>query len=150
MWSLPFLTSEHAALVKLIITHVAYGIPICTLLFRGYYQGMSTEMIESARLDGASFGRIYLRIVLPLSTPMFAVTLIYQFTQIWNDLLFALILVSSSSSSAAPVVLILSGLGESLSGTVFPLRMAGALIAAIPTLLVYIAFGEEFAKGVAT
>jgi len=76
--------------------------------------------------------------------------LIYQFTQIWNDLLFALILVSTESSPAAPVVLILAGLGESMEGQDFALRMAGAFIAALPTLIVYIMFGEEFAEGVAT
>jgi len=87
---------------------------------------------------------------LPLSGPMFAVVLIYQFTQIWNDLLFTLVLVSTESSPAAPVVLILAGLGTSMEGQDFALRMAGAFIAALPTLAVYIMFGEEFAEGVAT
>jgi glucose/mannose transport system permease protein len=135
-------------IIEMIVTHVAYGLPICTLLFRSYYKNMDEEMIESARLDGASLRRVYRRIVLPLSRPMFAVVLIYQFTQIWNDLLFALILISSGD--AAPAVLILSGLGLSQSGINFPLQMAGAFITAIPTLAVYILFGEEFAEGVAT
>ena len=141
---------DYAGTVEMIVTHVAYGIPICTILFRSYYKNMSVEMIESARLDGASMRAVYRRIVLPLSTPMFAVVLIYQFTQIWNDLLFALILISTESSPAAPVVLILAGLGLSLEGQDFPLRMAGAFIAALPTLAVYVMFGEEFAEGVAT
>ena len=103
-----------------------------------------------------SWGRVSLmtvstsRIVFPLSTPMFAVVLIYQFTQIWNDLLFALILVATESSAAAPVTLILAGLGEALEGLDFALRMAGAFVAALPTLIVYVLFGEEFAEGVAT
>ncbi|QZX98940.1 carbohydrate ABC transporter permease [Halobaculum rubrum] len=140
----------YTGLVELTITHVAYGIPICMVLFRSYYRNVSEEMIEAARLDGATFRRTYRRIVFPISTPMFAVVLIYQFTQIWNDLLFALILVSTESSPAAPVVLILAGLGESMEGQDFALRMAGAFIAALPTLIVYIMFGEEFAEGVAT
>ena len=139
---------DYAGIVELVITHVAYGLPICTLLFRTYYKTMSTEMIESARLDGASLRRVYRRIVLPLSGPMFAVVLIYQFTQIWNDLLFTLVLVSTESSPAAPVVLILAGLGSSLEGQDFALRMAGAFFAALPTLAVYIFFGDEFAEGV--
>lgn len=142
--------NDYAGLVELSVTHIAYGIPICTVLFRSYYKNMSIEMVESARLDGASLRRVYRRIILPLSTPMFAVVLIYQFTQIWNDLLFALILVSSESSEAAPVTLILAGLGQSLEGSDFPLRMAGAFIAALPTLAVYVMFGEEFAEGVAS
>lgn len=149
LWSLG-IDNDYAGIIELVVTHVAYGIPICTLLFRTYYKNMSEEMIESARLDGASLRRVYRRIVFPLSTPMFAVVLIYQFTQIWNDLLFTLVLVSTESSAAAPVVLILAGLGTSMEGQDFALRMAGAFFAALPTLAVYIVFGEEFAEGVAT
>ncbi|MFB6193533.1 MAG: carbohydrate ABC transporter permease [Halobaculum sp.] len=150
VWDLLGISAAYSGIVELIITHTAYGIPICTVLFRSYYKGMSEEMMESARLDGASVRRVYRRIVFPLSTPMFAVVLIYQFTQIWNDLLFALVLVQAESSPAAPVTLILAGLGASQSGTIFGLRMAGAFVAALPTLAVYVLFGEEFAKGVAT
>jgi glucose/mannose transport system permease protein len=149
LWALG-INDDYVGILELIVTHVAYGIPICTILFRSYYKNISVEMIESARLDGATLRRVYQRIVFPLSTPMFAVVLIYQFTQIWNDLLFTLILVATESSAAAPVVLILAGLGQSLEGQDFGLRMAGAFFAALPTLAVYIMFGEEFAEGVAT
>lgn len=148
VWALG-IDDDYVGIIELVITHVAYGLPICTLLFRTYYKTMSDEMIESARLDGATLRRVYRRIVLPLSGPMFAVVLIYQFTQIWNDLLFTLVIVSTESSPAAPVVLILAGLGSSLEGQDFALRMAGAFFAALPTLAVYILFGEEFAEGVA-
>jgi glucose/mannose transport system permease protein len=144
------INDDYVGILELIVTHVAYGIPICTILFRSYYKNISTEMVEAARLDGATLRRVYQRIVFPLSTPMFAVVLIYQFTQIWNDLLFTLILVATESSAAAPVVLILAGLGQSLEGQDFGLRMAGAFFAALPTLAVYIMFGEEFAEGVST
>ncbi|MFB6126885.1 MAG: carbohydrate ABC transporter permease [Halolamina sp.] len=150
VWALTGLSSEYAKLVELGLTHVAYGLPICTVLFRSYYKGMSEEMMESARLDGATIRRTYRRIVFPLSGPMFAVVLIYQFTQIWNDLLFALVIVTSASSPAAPVTLKLAGLGSSLQGLDFGLRMAGAFIAALPTLVVYVLFGDQFAEGVAT
>ncbi|PSP31576.1 carbohydrate ABC transporter permease [Halobacteriales archaeon QH_10_67_22] len=149
LWALG-INDDYVGILELLITHVAYGVPICTVLFRSYYKNMSIEMVESARLDGASLRRVYRRIILPLSTPMFAVVLIYQFTQIWNDLLFALVLVSTESSPAAPVTLILAGLGQSQEGVDFPLRMAGAFIAALPTLAVYVMFGEEFAEGVAS
>ena len=150
LWALPFLQTAHADLVALIVTHAAYGIPLMTLLFRSHYKTISDEMMEAARLDGASFRRIYRKIILPLSTPMFAVTLIFQFTQIWNDLLFALILVSSESSPVAPVTLVLAGFGQSQSGLDFGLRMAGAFMTALPPLAVYVFFGDEFAEGVAT
>ncbi|ATW89479.1 glucose/mannose transport system permease protein [Halohasta litchfieldiae] len=145
--TLPFVQEYHWKLVALTITHVAYGLPICTLLFRAHYKKLSDEMIEAARLDGASIYRIYRRIILPLSIPMFAVVFIYQFTQLWNDLLFALTIVQFGD--AAVVTQELVGIGVSQSGTNFPLRMAAALLAALPTLLVYIVFGDKFAKGVA-
>jgi glucose/mannose transport system permease protein len=145
--TLPLIQEYHWKLVALIITHTAYGLPICTLLFRAHYKKLSDEMIEAARLDGASIYRIYRRIILPLSIPMFAVVFIYQFTQIWNDLLFALTIVQFGDASVVTQDLV--GLGVSQSGTNFPLRMAGALVAALPTLLVYVLFGDKFAKGVA-
>jgi len=149
VWGLPFFQEAHADLLALIFTHAAYGIPLMTLLFRSHYKTISDDLMEAARLDGASFARTYWKVILPLSTPMFAVTLIFQFTQIWNDLLFALILVSSESSPVAPVTLVLAGFGQSQSGLDFGLRMAGALMTALPPLLVYIFFGDEFAEGVA-
>ncbi|MES3517190.1 MAG: carbohydrate ABC transporter permease [Natronomonas sp.] len=145
---LPFLSQRAATMIELIVTHTAYGIPICTVLFRAQYKTMSWEMIEAAKLDGASMWSIYRRIVLPLSVPMFAVVFIFQFTQIWNEFLFSLILIRSVSDPAASVTLILSGLGEALEGVDFPLRMAGAFIAALPTLIVYVLFADKFAEGV--
>ncbi|GAB7013725.1 carbohydrate ABC transporter permease [Halolamina salina] len=144
----PLVQEYHWKLVALIVTHTAYGIPICTLLFRAHYKKLSTEMIEAARLDGASVSTIYRRIVLPLSIPMFAVVFIYQFTQIWNDLLFALTIVQFGDASVVTQELV--GIGVSQSGTNFPLRMAAALLAALPTLVVYVLFGDKFAEGVAT
>ncbi len=138
--------ANYEGLISLGITHVAYGIPICTVLFRSYYATIDDEMIEAARLNGASALTIYRRIILPLSVPIFAVVLIYQFTQIWNDLLFAIVLVSDPSNQVVTVAL------NQLRGSFvqqYNLQMAGAFIAALPTLIVYVLFGEQFAKGVA-
>ncbi|MFD1570965.1 carbohydrate ABC transporter permease [Halorubrum laminariae] len=140
------IVADNEGLINLSITHVAYGIPICTVLFRSYYATIDDEMLEAARLDGASAATIYRRIILPLSIPIFAVTLIYQFTQIWNDLLFAIVLVSNPSNQVVTVAL------NQLQGSFvqqFNLQMAGAFVAALPTLVVYVLFGEQFAKGVA-
>lgn len=150
LWGLPLLEPHHATILELIITHTAYGIPIVTLLFRSQYKTMSDEMIEAARLDGASVWRVYRRIVLPLSIPMFAVVFIFQFTQIWNEFLFSLTIIGSINNPAASATLILSGLGQSLEGTDYPLRMAGAFITALPTLFIYVLFADKFAEGVQT
>jgi len=148
LWGLPLMHAYYASLINLIITHTAYGIPITMLLFRSYYKNFSDEMLEAARLDGANAFTIYRRIILPLSLPMFAVTLIYQFTQVWNDLLFALVIIPSGSGQAAVVTLALNQLTGGMVQS-FNTQMAGAFVAALPTLLVYIFFGEQFAKGVA-
>ncbi|QCJ46650.1 carbohydrate ABC transporter permease [Haloprofundus sp. MHR1] len=138
--------AERSGLIELIITHTAYGIPICTILFRSYYATIDPEMLEAARLDGATVARIYWKIILPLSVPIFAVTLIYQFTQIWNDLLFALVLLTSPGNQV--VTLSLNQLQGSMVQQ-YNLQMAGAFVAALPTLVVYVLFGEQFAEGVA-
>jgi glucose/mannose transport system permease protein len=138
--------ADRSGLVALAVTHTAYGVPITTLLFRAHYQSLDSSMLEAARLDGATIRKIYTRIVLPLSIPMFAVALIYQFTNIWNDLLFALVLVQNPSNDVVTISL------TSLQGSMvsqYNLQMAGAFITALPTLLVYIFFGEQFAEGVA-
>ncbi|MCU4971380.1 carbohydrate ABC transporter permease [Halobacteria archaeon AArc-m2/3/4] len=131
-------------LIALAITHTAYGIPICTILFRGYYLTIDDDIVEAAKLDGASSIRIYRRIILPLSKPMFAVTLIYQFTNIWNDLLFALVLVRTSRNFVATQAL--NELQGAMVGQ-YNLQMAGAFIVALPTLIIYVVFGSQFAKG---
>ncbi|MFW6321457.1 MAG: carbohydrate ABC transporter permease [Halohasta sp.] len=143
--AVPFL-ADRAQLIALTVTHTAYGIPICTLLFRAHYTSIDTSMIEAARLDGATIATIYYRIILPLSIPMFAVALIYQFTNIWNDLLFALVLISDNSNDVVTMSL------QKLTGSMvseYNIQMAGAFITALPTLLVYVLFGEQFAEGVA-
>ncbi len=144
LWFAPQI-AQFAPLIELSITHAAYGIPICTILFRAHYHTIDDEMLEAARIDGASVVGIYRRIVLPLSVPMFAVTLIYQFTQIWNDLLFALVIIQSRSNFVVTMAL------NELQGAMvsqYNVQMAGAFIAALPTLIVYIIFGKQFAEGV--
>ncbi|PSP94794.1 carbohydrate ABC transporter permease [Halobacteriales archaeon QS_4_62_28] len=148
LWSLPLLKSYHGDLVALIITDIAYGIPIVTILFRGYYQTINHELIEAARVDGADVFSIYRRIILPMSIPMFAVVFIFHFTQVWNSFLFPLIIMSGSGHAAAPATLVLGGLGQSLEGTNYGLRMAGALLTALPTVIVFIVAGDKFARGI--
>ncbi|AHG01679.1 ABC transporter permease (plasmid) [Halostagnicola larsenii XH-48] len=148
--TLPYFQGGHSRLVPLIITHVAYGIPICTILFRSYYTSLPDSYVEAAKVDGASITKIYRRIVLPISKPMFGVVFIYQFTQIYNEFLFSLTLITGANSPEATVTLILPSIGVSTSGINFGIRMAAAFVAALPTILLYIAFAEQFAKGLQT
>jgi glucose/mannose transport system permease protein len=128
----------------LLLAHCIYGIPICTLIFRNYYATIvPNEIIESARVDGAGLVATYIRIILPISMAGFVVTLIWQFTSIWNDFLFALFLTQQRNG---PVTLGLAALagGQKVD---YAASMAGALIASLPTLIVYIILGRWFIGG---
>jgi glucose/mannose transport system permease protein len=127
----------------LILVHIIYGIPITTLIFRNYYAGIGTEIIEAARIDGASLFGIYRHIMLPLSAPSFAVVIIWQFTQAWNEFLFAVIL---TNQSHWPVTVALNNLAGSQL-VQWNVLMAATFLAALPTLLVYIFLGRFFLRG---
>lgn len=127
----------------LILVHVVYGLPITTLIFRNFYAEIPKEMLEAGSIDGAGFFRLYTLIVFPLSIPGFVVVIIWQFTQIWNEFLFAVTLTDKESQ---PVTVGLSALagGEAVD---WNLPMAGAILAALPPLLVYIIAGRYFIRG---
>jgi glucose/mannose transport system permease protein len=127
----------------LVLVHIIYGIPITTLIFRNYYAGIGTEIIEAARIDGASLLGIYRNIILPLSAPSFAVVIIWQFTQAWNEFLFAVIL---TNQSHWPVTVALNNLAGSQL-VQWNVLMAATFLAALPTLLLYIFLGRFFLRG---
>ncbi|CCH76426.1 Binding-protein-dependent transport permease [Nostocoides japonicum T1-X7] len=131
-------------IVKLIVVHTIFGIPICALIFRNYYAtAVPTEILEAARVDGAGMLRVFWSVVLPVSAPAFVVTMIWQFTSAWNDFLFALFLTTRQNG---PVTYALNELAGGQNPD-YPSIMAGVLIASLPTLLVYIALGRYFIGG---
>ncbi|MBN1681379.1 MAG: carbohydrate ABC transporter permease [Anaerolineae bacterium] len=131
------------SLTGLVIAHVVYGLPITTLIFRNYYTEVPTEMIEAGLIDGAGFFGVYRWILFPLSLPGFVVVIIWQFTQIWNEFLFAVTLTNENSQPITVALALLAG-GEAVK---WNLPMAGAVLAALPTLLVYIILGRYFIRG---
>jgi len=145
---IPLLQVESAVglyntIVGLAIVHIIYGIPITTLIFRNYYVGIPEELVEASRMDGAGFFGIYRHILLPLSIPGFVVVLIWQFTSAWNDFLFAVTLTGQENW---PITVAVNNLAGSFS-VAWNVQMAGALIAALPTLVVYILLGKYFMRG---
>jgi glucose/mannose transport system permease protein len=134
----------YGSLWGLVLTHVVYGIPITTLIFRNYYTNVPTELVEAARIDGASIFGIYTRVLFPLSLPGFVVVAIWQFTSIWNDFLFAATV--TSNPVIQPVTVALNNLAGSYI-VEWNVQMAGALIAALPTLIIYIFLGRFFIRG---
>lgn len=129
----------------LIFVHVIYGLGFTTLFFRNYYVSIPSELTKAAKVDGAGFFRIFWSIFLPLSLPIIVVTVIWQFTQIWNDFLFG---VSFSQAGTQPVTVALNNIVNSTTGVKeYNVDMAAAIIAALPTLFVYVVAGKYFIRG---
>jgi len=129
---------------RLIFAHVVYGIPITALIFRNYYATIPNELMEAARMDRAGMLRTYWSVVLPISMPAFVVAAIWQFTSIWNDFLFAVFLIVDPAKW--PVTVALNNEAGSFV-TPYNVQMAAALLASLPTLLVYILLGRYFMRG---
>lgn len=129
----------------LIFVHVIYGLGFTTLFFRNYYVSIPSELTKAAKVDGAGFFRIFWSIFLPLSLPIIVVSVIWQFTQIWNDFLFG---VSFSQAGTQPITVALNNIVNSTTGVKeYNVDMATAIIAALPTLLVYVIAGKYFVRG---
>jgi glucose/mannose transport system permease protein len=129
----------------LVFVHIVYGLAFTTMFFRNYYVTVPEELIKAARIDGAGFFTIYRRIIFPLSLPIFMVCFIWQFTQIWNDFLFGVVF---GGSDAQPVTVALNNLVNTSTGVKeYNVDMAAAIIAALPTLGLYLVAGKYFVRG---
>jgi glucose/mannose transport system permease protein len=134
----------YGTVIGLIIVHCIFGIPITALLFRSYYAGIPNELVDASKIDGCGFFGIYRWILLPISTPAFAVVLLWQFTTIWNDYLIGLIVLSNPR--LAPINVAVQNIAGSWS-VEWNVQMSAALIAALPTIVVYLALGKLFMRG---
>jgi len=129
----------------LVLVHVVYGLAFTTLFFRNFYVSIPEALVRAARLDGAGFFTIFGRILLPMSVPIIMVCLIWQFTQIWNDFLFGVVFASGDTQ---PITVALNNLVNTSTGAKeYNVDMAAAMIAGLPTLLVYILAGKYFLRG---
>jgi len=129
----------------LVVVHTIYGLSFTTLFFRNYYVSIPDEMIKAARIDGAGFFKIFFKVLLPISSPIIVVTVIWQFTNIWNDFLFGS---SFSFGEAAPIQVALNNMVlTSTSVKQYNVDMAAAFIAGFPTLVVYVLAGKYFIRG---
>ncbi|ETX07461.1 MAG: sugar ABC transporter permease [Candidatus Entotheonella gemina] len=129
----------------LVLVHMVYGLGFTTLFFRNYYAAFPTELVKAAQIDGAGFFRIFWRILAPSSAPITVVTVIWQFTNIWNDFLFG---VSFADFDSIPMTVALNNLVSSSTGVkAYNVHFAGAILAALPTLIVYVVSGRYFVRG---
>ncbi len=135
------------SVVGLVLVHTVYGLAFTTLFFRNFFVGVSNGIVDAAKIDGAGFFSIFFRIMLPMAPPVIVVTVIWQFTQIWNDFLFG---VAFTVGDSNPVTVALNNLVATSTGVKeYNVDMAAAVIAALPTLLVYVVAGKYFVRGLA-
>jgi glucose/mannose transport system permease protein len=129
----------------LVLVHLVYGLAFTTLFFRNFYVSVPDALIRAARLDGAGFFTIFAKILLPMSIPTIMVCLIWQFTQIWNDFLFGVVFASGDTQ---PITVALNNLVNTSTGAKeYNVDMAAAMIAGLPTLVVYVLAGKYFLRG---
>ena len=134
-----------SSITGLVLVHCLAGMASTTLFLRNYYTAIPRELVNAARMDGAGFWRIFYRIVIPMSTPILMVTLIWQFTNIWNDFLFG---VAFSGADSKPITVGLNNMANTTSSVKsYNVDMAAAIIAGLPTMLVYVLAGQYFVKG---
>jgi len=134
----------YGQLSGLIVTHVIYGIPITTLMFRNFYSEVPDQLLDAGFIDGLGIYTTYLRVMLPLSKPALTVVAIWQFTSVWNDFLFAVTI--TQRPAVQPITVALQNLAGS-QVVEWNVQMAGALLAALPTLVMYIILGRYFIRG---
>lgn len=135
----------YGSMSGLILVHIVYGLPFTTLIFRNYFANVPNELVEAARVDGAGLLGIFFQVMLPLSIPAFVVVGIFQFTNIWNEFLFGLTVINNPNEQ--PITVALNNLSGSFS-IQWNVVMAGAVLTALPTLLIYIILGKYFVRGI--
>lgn len=137
----------YGTLTGLVIVHTIFGMPILTLLFRNYFTSLPEELFKAARIDGAGFWQIYLRIMLPMSLPIFVVAMILQITGIWNDFLFGVVF---TRPEYYPMTVQLNNIVNSVQGVKeYNVNMAATLLTGAVPLFVYFVSGRLFVRGIA-
>lgn len=129
----------------LVLVHVIQGLSFTTLFARNFYVNIPDDLIKAARIDGAGFWRIFRKIIMPLSPPILIVTIIWQFTGIWNEFLYGVVLTTGKTQPVTAAVAAFSQSGQTVRE--FDIMSAGVLIAALPPLLIYLFGGKYFARG---
>jgi glucose/mannose transport system permease protein len=134
----------YGSIAGLIFVHCVFGMPITALIFRSYYATVPRDLLDAGRIDGAGFFGLYWWIMLPIAAPGFAVALIWQFTNIWNDFLLGVVVLSNPR--LAPITVAINNITGSYS-VEWNLQMAAAILAAAPTVIVYLLLGRLFMRG---
>jgi glucose/mannose transport system permease protein len=137
----------YSSLPGIVAVHLVFAMPIMTLLFRNYYASLPTELFKAARVDGGGFWRIFIQLVLPMSTPMLIVAAIMQITGVWNDYILGLTFAGRENQ---PMTVQLNNVINTTTGErLYNLNMAATILTSAVPLLVYLISGRWFVRGIA-
>ena len=134
------------SLPGIVLVHVVFGMPVMTLLFRNYYAGLPIELFKAARVDGGGFWRIFVQLMLPMSTPMLIVAAIMQVTGVWNDYVLGLVFAGADN---LPMTVQLNNVINTTTGErLYNVNMAATLLTSLVPLAVYFFGGRWFIRGI--
>ena len=135
------------SLFGIVLIHTIFGMPVMTLLFRNFYASLPQELFNAARIDGGGFWTIFVRVMLPMSTPMLIVAVILQVTGIWNDFILGLVFAGRDN---LPMTVQLNNIVNSQEGEkLYNVNMAATMLTGIVPLVVYFISGRWFVRGIA-
>ena len=137
----------YGSLLGIVVIHTIFGMPIMTLLFRNYYAALPRELFNAARVDGGGFLQIFVRVILPMSTPIVIVATILQVTGIWNDFILGL---TFAGRENMPMTVQLNNIVNSTQGERnYNVEMAATILTGLVPLAVYFLSGRWFVRGIA-
>jgi glucose/mannose transport system permease protein len=136
-----------SSLPGIVAIHVVFSMPVMTLLFRNYYAAIPQELFKAARIDGGGFWRIFVALMLPMSTPIIIVAAIMQITGVWNDYILGLVFAGSEN---LPMTVQLNNVINTTTGErLYNVNMAATILTSMVPLLVYFVSGRWFVRGIA-
>jgi glucose/mannose transport system permease protein len=136
-----------SSLPGIVTVHIIFSMPVMTLLFRNYYAGIPVELFKAARIDGGGFWRIFVQLILPMSTPIVIVAAIMQVTGVWNDYILGLVF---AGREHLPMTVQLNNVINTTTGErLYNVNMAATILTSLVPLLVYFVSGRWFVRGIA-
>ncbi|WP_428510840.1 carbohydrate ABC transporter permease [Roseateles sp.] len=137
----------YSSLPGIVAVHLIFSMPVMTLLFRNYYSAIPQELFKAARIDGGGFWRIFVQLMLPMSTPIIVVAAIMQVTGVWNDYILGLVF---AGREHLPMTVQLNNVINTTTGErLYNVNMAATILTSMVPLLVYFVSGRWFVRGIA-
>ena len=137
----------YSSISGIVLVHTIFGMPILTLIFRNFYANLPIDLFKAARIDGGNFIKIFIYVVIPMSTPITIVAVILQVTGIWNDFLLGLVFAGRDNQ---PMTVQLNNIVQVDFGVAeYNVDMAATILTSLVPLAVYFVSGRWFIRGIA-